>query len=65
MNWHSQNASKLEYRHRNKKAHIIDNSRYGFYSLCGQHIPTVTVDKKHAHEAISNTCKKCLSEINN
>ena len=65
MNWHQQNAIRRDIALRNVKAHVVDHSRYGFYALCGQRIPQVTVAAEYAHKEHNNTCKKCLKKLDN
>jgi len=62
-NWHQSNAIRTNYRNRKKAAHIVDNSRYGFFALCGQYSPIVTVDKEYANNPKNKTCKKCLKKL--
>jgi hypothetical protein len=62
-NWHQANAIRTNYRNRKKAAHIVDNSRYGFFALCGESYPIVTVNKEYADNLENGTCKKCLKKL--
>ena len=63
MNWHQQNAIRRNHELRHIKAHIVDQKRYGFWSLCGERVPQVTVEPEHAHKPHNNTCPKCLLSL--
>ena len=63
MNWHKTNATKTANKNRAIKAHIVDNDRYGFYAICGKHIPRVTVDKSDIANPDNNVCKRCAAKI--
>ena len=62
-NWHEQKAIRTNYEFRHYAAHVVDNSRYGFYAMCGQHLPAVTVEEKHVGNPANKVCKRCLRKL--
>jgi len=61
--WHQSNAQRTNHGMRRFKAHVIDNSRYGFYAICGQRVPRITVSAKHADNPANHVCKNCQRKL--
>lgn len=60
LSWHQMNAIRRDQRMKHVKSHVVDEKVYGFVSLCGERVPSVTVDAEHAHKAHNNACPKCF-----